>query len=68
VPHSPVLRVRVLTWALAHRSTLSLQRDPLQLLNASFPVSLNYITPANPFQSLDFRVPRSNDLKMVLIP
>jgi hypothetical protein len=37
VPHSPVLRVRVLTCALAHCFTLSLQREPLQLLNASFP-------------------------------
>jgi hypothetical protein len=52
VPHSRVLRVRVLNWALppfscAHRRLTKLQNS------------------ANSFQSLDFRVSRSNDKIMV---
>jgi hypothetical protein len=54
VPHSQVLRVRVLNRALPPNSLVRIAVSP------------NYKIPANSFQSLDFRVSRSNDKIMVL--
>ena len=56
VPHSPFLRVRVLNGA-----------QPPHCLQP-IPVSPNYKIPANSFHPLHFRVSRSNDKIIVLIP
>src|SRR5580698_1760904 len=67
VPHSPVLRVRVLTWPrLTAPRRPSNPRHPAPSWQ-SFPVSPNYIIPANPFQTLGFGRLHLNGQTLVLV-